>query len=181
MPQGVTRFLGFTNCDVGELSRLIEGSEVDKRLIDGGFATLDELLPSVKFVRQRIRFLLFQVSIQNSEADIVRKRGELALNGLNEVAETFMRDLESITGQRLSVTLPSHIASSMANVAYKAAQEFVQWFYAPEGKREIIRRCMSPPCAKFFRPTKDLHNFCSPECKETEHRLKLMNKGLKRG
>ena len=75
MPQGVTRFLNFINCHAGELSRLIESNEIYKPLIDGGFATPDKLFPSVKFVRQRIRFLLFQVSIQDSEADIVRKRG----------------------------------------------------------------------------------------------------------
>ena len=40
MPQGVTRFLNFINTHVGELSRLIESNEIDKRLIDGGFATL---------------------------------------------------------------------------------------------------------------------------------------------
>ena len=177
MPQGVTRFLNLINAHVGELSRLIESNEIDKRLIDGGFATLDELLPSVKFVRQRIRFLLFQVSIQDSEADIIRKRGEGTARWRNDAAEMFMRDVESVTGQRLSVTLPPHIASNMANVAYKAAQEFVEWFYAREGKRERIRRCMSPLCAKFFKPTKNLHNFCSPECEETEQRLKLLNKG----
>lgn len=171
MSELVTKFLDLINCPVGELSKRIEEDEIDKRLIYSGLVTLDELILSLKFVRQRIRFLLFQVSIQESEADIVRKRGEVSYKRRKEVGEMFLRDLESLTGAQSTVTTGSHISSHLANSAHQAANRFLEWFHAPQEKREVVKRCMSPPCGRFFRPTKAFENFCSPECEETKHHL----------
>lgn len=178
MSQDVAAFLDLINCPVGELSKGIEADEIDKRLIDAGVVTLDELLLSVKFVRQRIRFLLFQVSIQDSEADIIRERGEVAVERRKEVSEMFLRDLEGLTDAQSVATAPSHISSHLANSAHQAARKFVEWLHTPQEKREAIRRYMSPPCVRFFKPTKDLENFCSLDCEETKYHLDDSRSGL---
>ncbi len=164
MSQNVAAFLDLVNCPVGELSRFTKEDEIDKRLIDSGLVSLDELILSLKFVRQRIRFLLFQVSIQDSEADIITKRGEAARERRKEVGEMFLRDLEGLTGGQSTVTVPPHISSHLANSAHRAAKTFLEWFHTPQEKREAVKRCMSPLCGRFFKPTKAFDNFCSAKC-----------------
>ncbi len=140
MSQGVTRFLDLIKCHLQGLSKLIENSTNDERVIDAGFATLDEFLPSIKFVLRRIRLLLFQVTTLDCGVDIAKEYGTIAVEWREEASNMFLRDLESVTDARLPVTLRSAISSNMVNVAYEAAKEFVAWFHAPEDAREIIRR-----------------------------------------
>jgi hypothetical protein len=120
-------FLHLANTPRVRLPELIASSEADT---DRSFSA-EELLPSVEYVRDTIRFMLYQMTMK-SDADIPGFR------------KLHLGNLEALIDPRWKEKLPHFISRDftvVSQLAYKAAQAFLAYCRIPNGERpRLIRR-----------------------------------------
>lgn len=121
------KFLDLANTPRSRLPEFIKSSEVD---MDRGFSE-EELLPSVEFVRDTIRFLLYQMTMKSDPATAGYRKIHLG-------------NLEALIDPRWKEKLPYFISrnfSVVSQIAHEAAKSFLEWCRMPNGKRpRFVRR-----------------------------------------
>ena len=130
------KFLELANTPRGRLPELIKSSEVDMTY---GFS-LEELLPSVEYVWDTLRFLLHQMTIRDSEGDTAKKID----TAIRVYRKIHIANLEALTDPRWKDKLPysiSHNFTVLSQLAHEAAKAFVEWCRMPSGERpRFVRR-----------------------------------------
>jgi hypothetical protein len=120
-------FLDLANTPRVRLPELIASVEADK---DGGFSA-EELLPSVEYVRDTIRFMLYQMTMKS----------DAAIPGFRKM---HLGNLGALIDPKWKEKLPPFISrdfSVVAQLAHKAAQAFFVYCRIPNGERpRLVRR-----------------------------------------
>ena len=140
------KFLDLANTPRSRLPELIESKEVD---IGFNFS-VEELLPSVEYVRDTIRFLLYHMTIRHSPGDIAKK-SDTVIRGYCKV---HLGNLEALIDPRWKQKLPYFISRNftvVSQMAHEAATAFVEWSQMPNGERpRFVCRCW-----KYFALSED--------------------------
>ena len=124
------KFLDLANTPRSRLPELIGSSKVD---MGSGFS-VEELLPSVEYVRDTIRFVLYKMTICDSEGGIARKN-DCTIRGYRKI---HLKNLEALTDPLWKQKLPYFIRRDFAVIsqtAHDAAKVFLEWCGMPNGER----------------------------------------------
>lgn len=130
------KFLELANTPRGRLPELIKSSEVDMAY---GFS-VEELLPSVEYVWDTLRFLLHHMTIGDSEGEAADKTD----TAIRVYGKIHIANLEALTDPPWKEKLPYSVSCNftvVSHVAQEAAEAFVEWCRMPSGERpRFVRR-----------------------------------------
>ena len=145
------KFLDLANTPRGQLSELIKSSKVDM----GCGLSVEELLPSVEYARDTIRFLLYHTTLRDSEG-YGAKKNDTSIRGYRKI---HLANLEAFIDPGWKQKLPYFISRDLtvvSQMALEAAKAFLGWCGMPNGEgTRFVRRCW-----KYFVLSKDHNRYC---------------------
>jgi hypothetical protein len=101
--------------------------------MDSGFSA-EELLPSVEYVRDTIRFMLYHMTICAPEGDVAKGR-DARIRGLQKIN---LGNLEALIDTRWKEKLPWFIRRNVtvvSKIARESAEAFLEWCRMPTSER----------------------------------------------
>jgi len=153
------KFLELVNAPSRLLPELIK---VNEGHLVSGFS-VEDLLPSVKFVRGAIRYVLHRMLDMGAKA----KLDEKTLRMYRGSCEMHLRNLEALVDPHWQKRLPYFIRRDfpvIAKTARDAANAFLHVYRSPEHKWPRIATCKW--CLGYFVMEHEGEEFCSELCKE---------------